>query len=163
MAINKILWLEDHHNDFGAYKTKLFKASYAVDAVESAAEAVMKLRNYNYIAFIVDIKVPPGDDEKWKELDKKKRGKSPDSEAHLGLELLHALFNPDQTNIKLDPPIKIDPGKIIVLTVVPGKDREISSLGIPSQQILSKSSSDSKTLLQMVKDIHKRDSERSDG
>jgi CheY-like chemotaxis protein len=162
MAINKVLWLEDHQNDFGAYMTKLFKASYAVDAVESAAEAVMKLRNDDYIAFIVDIKVPPGEDKEWIELDKKKQRENPEINSHLGLELLHALFNPYQTNIKLAPPIKIDPKKIIVLTVVLDKDREISALGIPSEQILHKSSSDSKTLLQMVQDIHKRNEERSD-
>ena len=162
MAINKVLWLEDHHNDFGSYKSKLFKASYAVDAVESAAEAVTKLKKDNYIAFIVDIKVPPGEDKEWIELDKMKQRENPGSDTHLGLELLHALFNPDQTNVRLDPPIKIDPKKIIVLTVVSGKTREILSLGIPRQQILYKSSSDSKTLLQMVIDIHERDEERSD-
>lgn len=162
MEINKVLWMEDHHNDFGAYKTKLFKANYAVDAVESAAEAVNKLKKENYIAFIVDLKVPPGDDDQWIELDKRKQREDPDSDSHLGLELLHALFDPDQANINLDPLIKIDPEKIIVLTVVSGKIKEISSLGIPRQQILSKSSSDSKKLLQMIKDIHKRDMERSD-
>jgi CheY-like chemotaxis protein len=156
MAINKVLWLEDHHNDFDAYKTKLFKANYAVDAVESAAEAVMKLRNDNYIAFIVDIKVPPGDDKEWVDLDKKIQRKNP------GLELLRSLLNQAIANVKIDPPVKIDPGKIIILTVVPDKDREISALGIPRQQILYKSSSDTKTLLQMVKDIHKRDKQRSD-
>ena len=162
MTINKVLWLEDHQNDFDAYKTKLFKANYAVDAVESAAEAVRKLRNDDYIAFIVDIKVPPGEDYEWIELDKKKQRENPGIDSHLGLELLHALFDPDYTNIKLDPPFKIDPQKIIILTVVPDKEREISSLGIPSQQILYKSSSDTKTLLQMVKDIHNRNEERSD-
>jgi hypothetical protein len=162
MAINKVLWLEDHHNDFAAYKSKLFRARYVADAVESAVEAVNKLREEDYIAFIVDIKVPPGDDEEWIELDKKKRKENPNSESHLGLELLHALFNPEKANVKLDPPITIDPKKIIVLTVVSGKIREISSLGIPRHQILYKSSSNSKTLLQMVKDIHKRYEERSD-
>lgn len=157
MEINKVLWLEDRHNDFDAYKNKLYKASYAVDAVETASEVVNKLKKDNYIAFIVDLRVPPGDDEEWIELDKKKQREKPGSDSHLGLELLYALFNPNKARIKLDPSIKIDPEKIIVLTVVSGKIREISSLGIPRKQILSKASSDSKTLLQMVKDIHKRD------
>jgi hypothetical protein len=162
MVINKVLWLEDDYEDFGAYTSSLFRAGYMVDMVISVSEAVTKLRSENYCVVIIDIKVLPGDDKEWTDLDKKIQRKNSGIDSHLGLELLHALFDPDYTNIKLDPPFKIDPQKIIILTVVPDKEREISSLGIPSQQILYKSSSDTKTLLQMVKDIHNRNEERSD-
>ncbi|MFC2146174.1 hypothetical protein ACFLRT_02305 [Acidobacteriota bacterium] len=157
MKVKKVFWLEDQFKDFGAYKSTLFRAGYVVDTVRSVSEAVKKLRKNNYIAVIFDIKVLPGDDPRWIELDEKKLEENPDSDSYLGLELLRSLLNPAIANVKLDPPIKIDSKKIIVLSVVFDRTEEISSLGIPGYQVLYKASSDPKHLVQMIQNMETRD------
>jgi hypothetical protein len=157
MKVKKVFWLEDQFKDFSAYKSTLFRAGYVVDTVRSVSEAVKKLRKQDYIAVIFDIKVLPGDDPKWIELDEKKMQENPDSDSYLGLELLRSLLNPGKANIKIDPPIKIDPKKIIVLSVVFDRTDEIVSLGIPGYQVLYKASSDPKHLVQMIKNMDTRD------
>jgi CheY-like chemotaxis protein len=157
MKVKKVFWLEDQFKDFSAYKSSLFRAGYVVDTVSSVSEAVEKLRKQDYIAVIFDIKVLPGDDPKWIELDEKKLKENPDSDSYLGLELLRSLFNPAIAKIKLHPPIKIDPKKIIVLSVVVDRAHEITSLGIPGYQVLYKASSDPKHLVQMIKNMETRD------
>jgi CheY-like chemotaxis protein len=162
MKVKKVFWLEDQFKDFGAYKSKLFMGGYVVDTVSSVSEAVKKLRKQDYIAVIFDIKVLPGDDKKWLELDEKKLKENPDSDSYLGLELLRSLLNPEIANVKINPPIKIDPKKIIVLSVVFDRTEEITSLGIPGYQVLYKATSDPKHLLQMIKNMETRDEEKNE-
>jgi len=157
IKVKKVFWLEDQFKNFSAYKSKLFMGGYVVDTVSSVSEAIKKLRKQDYIAVVFDIKVLPGDDKKWIELDEKKRKANPDSDSYLGLELLRSLFNPEIANVKIDPPIKIDPKKIIVFSVVFDRTEAISSLGIPGYQVLYKASSDPKHLLQMIKNMEARD------
>ncbi len=156
MEIKKVLWLEDQYEDFGAYKSFLFRAGYVVDTIPSVSEAVKKLREQDYTAIILDIKVLPGDDEVWKDIDKEKREKNPNFDSYLGLELIHSLLNPDNATIRLTPPILIDPIKIIVLSIVVDKPEEISSLGIPGNHIVYKSNFDSDTLPKLIEEIEKQ-------
>ena len=153
MPIKKILWLEDQYEDFSAYRSTLFRAGYLVDFTPSVSEAAKKIRENDYIAYIFDIKVLPGDDPEWTELDKKKREKNPKFDSYLGLELLYSLFKTGEAKVKLNPPIEIDPRKIIVFSVVYDKSQEISSFGIPGDQIVYKSASDLKTLPRLIKKI----------
>ena len=160
MKVKKVFWLEDQFKDFSAYKSTLFRAGYAVDTVGSVSEAVEKLRNDNYIAVIFDIKVLPGSDSQWIALDKEKRKEKPDS--YLGLELLRSLLKPEIARVKVEPPIKIDPKKIIVLSVVFDRAEAISSLGIPGYQILYKATSNPKHIVQMIKNMEASDEKRSE-
>lgn len=153
MGTKKILWLEDQYEDFSAYRSALYRAGYLVDFVNSVSDAEKKIREKKYLTYIFDIKVLPGNSEKWINLDKKKRKKYPNFDSYLGLELLHSLFDSDKAKIKIKPPIKIDPKKIIVFSVVYDKIEEISSFGIPEDQIVYKSTADLNTLPKLIKKI----------
>lgn len=153
MNIKKILWLEDQYEDFAAYRCALFSAGYMVDPVESVSEAEEKIRQErNYIAYIFDIKVLPGDDEKWREFDKNKRDENPDFDPYLGLELLKSLFEKDRekVNVHLKPPVKINAKKVIVFSVVYDRSKEINELGVPEGQILYKAACDLDSIPEVI-------------
>jgi len=153
MPNNRVLWLEDQFEDFDAHLSELYRAGFAVDTVKSVSEAEKKLRTEEFAAVIFDIKVLPGKDSKWMELDRKKRLECPNFDSNLGLELLHSLLAPDSANVKLKQPIQIEPRKIIVYSVVYDKTEEITSMGVPGDQIIYKSNSTLKTLPRMIKKI----------
>lgn len=160
METKIILWLEDQFEDFAPYRSALYRAGYLVEFVPSVSGAIQKLREDNYTAIVLDIKVLPGEDNEWIKLDQKIREENPDSDPYLGLLLLRSLF-PDKIEdkhkkseiIKLVPPIRINPKKIIVFSVVYTKITEIRSFGIPVDQIIYKSASDTMTLPKLVKKI----------
>jgi hypothetical protein len=156
MENQMLLWLEDQHEDFDTYKSELYRSGYLLKVLKSVSEMERSLQEKDYVAAIFDIKVLPGDSEKWITLDKEKRKENPNFDSYLGLELLHALFNSPKARVKIDPPITIDPYKIIVFSVVTDKSDEISVLGIPKDQIIYKSNADLSTLPRLVKKIQER-------
>ncbi|MCP5107184.1 MAG: response regulator transcription factor, partial [bacterium] len=155
MAIEKVLWLEDQHDDFDAYKSALFRAGYVVHNVPSVSEVIEELRGNkdDYVAVIFDIKVLPGKDPAWIKLDEDKRAAKPYFGAYLGFELMRSLFNADKAAVKIDPPIELDPKKVIVFSVVFDKTDEIAAFGIPGNQILDKATSALETLPRLIKEI----------
>lgn len=155
MGIKKILWLEDQYEDFTTYRSPLFRNGYIVKSAQSVSDMEKKIEKDDYIAYIFDIKVLPGDDEKWLELDVRKRNKKPHFDSYLGLELLRSLFKPDEAELKLDPPIEVDPKKIIVFSVVNAEEvrDELISFDIPEEQIVYKSESTIRTLPALLKKI----------
>ena len=154
--IKKVLWLDDQHDDFDGYKSALFRAGYTVHNVKSVTETVEELKKEDYIAAVFDIKVLPGDGLEWIDLDKKKREEKPGFGAYLGLELMRSLFKPGEARVKIDPPVNVDPGKVIVFSVVFDKTEEITSFGIPGDQIVYKANSKLDTLPQLIKKIQDR-------
>lgn len=155
MTRNKILWLEDEFKDFAAYLSALFRAGYLVDKVRSVSDAVKKLRTNEYLAAIFDIKVIPGKSDEWIEIDQIKRQEQPDFDTALGFELLQSLFNPTKARVKLNPPLTFNPKQVIVFSVVYDKVKEISSLGIPKDQIIYKANSNLDTLPRLIQKIEK--------
>lgn len=156
MEIKKVLWLEDQDNKFASFRGALFREGYIVDIVQSVSAAVQKLGKEEYTAVIFDIKVLPGDNEKWIKLDETKRREDPNMGSSLGLELLYSLFAPDKAKVKLEPPIKVDPRRIIVFSVVYDKDEEIEVLSIPTDQIINKSTANLSTLPTLINQIERR-------
>jgi hypothetical protein len=157
MGINKILWLEDQHEDFGSYLSALYRAGYIVDTVQSVSDAVMKMRDKVFMAYVLDIKVLPGDDEEWITLDRQKREENPNFDSYLGLELMRSLFNPEQARVKINPPIILDRQRVFVLSVVVDRPEEVSSLGIPADHIIYKSVCDLDTLPRLLERIEKNE------
>ncbi len=157
MGLKKILWLEDQLEDFRPYLSALFRSGYIVDPVQSVSDVLKKLREEKYLVVIFDIKVLPGDDEQWIELDNRKRVANPYFDSYLGLELMYSLFNPSKAKIKIEPPVQVDPKKVIVFSVVFDKTDEISSFGIPGDQIIYKSNSDLSTLPLLIKRIEENE------
>lgn len=159
MEMKKVLWLEDQYEDFSAFRSRLFIADYWVDCVRSASEAVEKLRNEQFLAAIFDIKVLPGEAQEWIDLDKQKRKENPDFDPNLGFELLKSIFTPNRAEVKVNPPIKLNPHKVIIFSVVYDKTDELSAMGIPADQIIYKANSDLDTLPKLIKKIEKNELE----
>lgn len=153
MRKNRVLWLEDQAEGLKAYRKTLLKAGLLVDNVKSVSDAVAKLREKDYAAVICDIKVLPGKDKVWIELDETKRTESPNVDSILGLELLRSLFNPGNARVKLSPPVEINPKRVIILSVVYDEVDEIMSLGVPGDQIIYKSDWNFSTLPRLIKKI----------
>jgi hypothetical protein len=151
--LKKVLWMEDQLGDLESYRSKLFRKGYLIDMVKSISEAVDKLREGEYLAYIFDLMVIPGEKEEWRTLDEEKREKNADFDSLLGLELLHSLFEDENANVRFSPSIKIDPKRVIIMSVVQDKMAEITALGIPASQIKYKSDSDLSTLLQIIEKI----------
>ncbi len=155
MEIKKILWLEDQYDDYSAYRSALFRAGYMVEFVRSVSDVMEKIKENKYIAYIFDIRVLPGDHEEWTNLDKKKQEEKPDFDPYLGLEFLRSLFDSNKSRVTIDPAIKfkVNPQNIIVFSVVQDIIEEVSSFGVPKDQILYKSSVDINTLPKLIRKI----------
>lgn len=155
MEIKIVLWLEDQFDDLSAFRSVLYRAGYMVEFVKSVSEAIEKIKENKYIAYIFDIKVLPGEKEEWLILDKKKRLENPDFDSYLGLELLRSLFDSREAKVLLDPAIKgkANPLKVIVFSVVQDIIDEVSSFGVPRDQVLYKASVDLTTLPRLIKKI----------
>ena len=84
-----------------------------------------------------------------------KRNQMPHFDSYLGLELLRSIFNPTEAEIKLDHPIKLDPKKVIVFSVVNDDNvhEELISFQIPEKQIVYKSDSTSRTLPALLEEM----------
>jgi hypothetical protein len=156
MELKKVLWLEDQFEDLRAYRSELFMADYLVDCVASVSETIEKLRTEEYVASIFDIKVIPGEFREWIELDKRKRKEKPDFDPNLGFELLKSIFTPENAEIKLEPPLKLNPWKVIVLSVVFTNTDDIEAMGIPVDQIIYKANIALDTIPRLIEKIEKR-------
>lgn len=153
--MKKVLWLEDQYEDLSDYSSRLARIDYLVDPVKSVSEVMEKLENEGYAAYIFDLKVLPGNTSKWQELDERKRKKNPNFDPHLGFELLRFLDGERKKQSKLWEKVKFDFSKAIIFSVVNDKKvyDELVSFGIPSNQIVYKSSSDLGTLPELIKEM----------
>ena len=132
-----------------------------MDKVKSVSAALEKLEKKEYDLYIFDLKVLPGDDPKWQELDERKREENPHFDPYLGVELLRFLDKARQEKDELWGKIKFDFSKVIVFSVVNDKDiyYELRSFGIPNQQIVYKSDIKMDTLRDIIKKIQNKEGE----
>lgn len=175
MIINKILWLEDQYEDFRAYRSLLYRAGYLIDTVESVSEAEKKLEKWEeYTAVIFDIKVLPGSESKWLDLDLKKRNLLPDFDSYLGFELLRSMFETPTNkryiprNLVIGEPIDLSfsvpdnsekiSNKTIIFSVVNNENvrKALISFEIPEKQIVYKSDCSVATLPELIERIISR-------
>lgn len=152
MNLDKILWLEDQFETFSNLRSTLFRRGYLIDNVTNISEFLERVKEESYSAYVFDIKVLPGIDEEWLQLDLLKRGENPDVDTYLGFELLRSLFEPTNASIKLEQTVDIKPDQVIVFSVV-DKVGELSDMGIPSDHIIYKAKNDSNTLPPLIEKI----------
>jgi hypothetical protein len=159
--MKKALWLEDQYEDLLEYSSGLARINYLVDKVKSVSVALEKLEKEEYDLYIFDLKILPGDDPKWQQLDERKREKKHNFDPYLGLELLRFLDKARQEENELWKKIKFDFTKVIVFSVVNSKDvyYELRAFGIPHQQIVYKSDSKLDTLRDLIKKIQNQEGE----
>ena len=161
IGMKKALWLEDQFEDLIDYASRLARIDYLVDPVTSVSEALEKLKAETYDAFIFDLKILPGDDQKWKDLDESRRKAKPYFDPYLGFELLCYLNQARQENAPLWRKIHFDFARVIVFSVVSDKAvfEELESFGIPPNQMINKSNADLDTLEKAVEEMEKDRSE----
>jgi hypothetical protein len=154
MSPMRVLWIEDQYEDLTDWEKPIYDAGYLLDNVGDATTALDLLPRWEWHAVIFDIKINPGDDPEWKTLDLRRRKENPHFDPYLGLELLRFVLGKNCA-ISKAPTVTIEPGRIVVLSVVTDESvlSELEGYGIPSQQILSKSSWDMSTLPNVLKRI----------
>lgn len=116
----KILWIEDQAFIDLAILTGLVyvRGNYDLIIAPDASEGIRQIMQREFDAVVVDIRIPPGDDPKWKEL-YTKFGMTKVT-ARLGLHLLHCLLAPEDKNTKVklrNIPPWITPTRFGILTV----------------------------------------------
>lgn len=114
----KILWVEDGALFDLAYLAGpvYMDGRYELTVAQNITEAVELLQRDEFQAVIVDIRLPPGEDQHWNEL-YKMAGRQK-SVAHLGLKLLRSILGSKNAEIKLEKcPPWLTPDKVGVFTV----------------------------------------------
>ena len=113
----KVLWVEDGaHGDLPDLIAPVnVEGSYALTIAFNATEAISNLVANKYSAVIVDIRLPPGDDQRWIDI-----YNSPDTNKNaerLGLLILRSLLQPEKSEVKIPRVPWISADVIGVLTV----------------------------------------------
>ena len=127
----KILWIEDAANKGLSIFTSPVHRSIKYDlySVLSISEAVEKINKIQFDVVIVDVRMLPGDDQKWINL-YNKFSKNKQS-AKLGLHFLYSLFKQSISIVQIDNiPTWIEPNKFAVFTVEPDLEKELNEMGI---------------------------------
>jgi hypothetical protein len=98
----KVLWIEDGaFTEVSSFAGPVFTSTkYDLQVALDVSDAVKKIRDTEFDAVIVDIRIPPGIDPEWEEFYRKsgynKIG------ARLGIQLLYTLLKPEKATVKLD-------------------------------------------------------------
>jgi CheY-like chemotaxis protein len=115
---DKILWVEDGALFDLAYLAGpvYMDGQYELTVAQNITEAIEFLQNGEFQAVIIDIRLPPGEDQQWNEI-YKMAGRQK-SVAHLGLKLLRSILGNKDAEIKLEKcPSWLTPDKVGVFTV----------------------------------------------
>lgn len=156
----KILWIEDGAlTEVSSFAGPVFTSmKYDLEVALDISDAVKKIRDTEYSAVIVDIRVPPGSDPEWVEL--YNRAGSIKNRARLGMQLLFSLLKPEIAEVKItNIPAWISADKFGVFTVEGEREVEndINYLGIGMKSYLQKKKNMSKTaLLELIDSIINR-------
>ena len=123
----KVLWIEDGaFVEVSALAAPVYmSARYDLMIAEDASGGIRKLKETEFEAVIVDIRIPPGNDEDWIRLSKQPGG------SRLGISLMRYLLDP--TEEKADEiPDWVGPDRLGVLTIETRRevDAELRQLGI---------------------------------
>lgn len=115
----KFLWIEDNAtNDLVELLSPIYMdGRFAPVIATTVAEGIYRMKESEYAAVVVDIRLPPGNDREWEALYKRLGGEK--GTARLGLHLLYSLFDHrkgEDVEIK-DKPDWIDAQRFGVLTV----------------------------------------------
>ena len=158
----RIFWLEDQSSDLAAISAPLIAAFYDIEVAEDITQSLRLLsENKGFHAYIFDLIVPPGTSTQWRQLHAMLREEQPHTEPRLGLEFLRAILHPTKGRVPLDKPIRIEPSRIIVLSVVREDELydlltrpiETGGFGIPKNQVIAKSAKDKTILKRLVESM----------
>lgn len=136
MTQESILWVEDEaYGELQYLYAPVVVAGFDLHVAGDATQAIAALRRQEFDAVIVDIRIPPGHDDRWIKL-YNKSGANP-AAAKLGIHLLRALLLPedDACEVELDAderPAWLTAEKCGVFSVEVGGavDRDLKKIGI---------------------------------
>jgi hypothetical protein len=114
----KVLWVEDGARaDFQQMLGPVYaRREFELVVALNASHAITHLKKSQFDVIIVDIRIPPGEAEEWRELHH--QGDHNNANARLGLDLLYCLLVPEAARINLAwRPEWISPEKFAVFTV----------------------------------------------
>lgn len=101
MADESILWVEDEASvELQYLYAPAVTAGYDLHLAGDASRAIAELQKREYAAVIVDIRIFPGNDQRWIEL-YNRAGADP-AAARLGFHLLRALLLPNDEGTKVE-------------------------------------------------------------
>lgn len=106
MSAYKVLWVEDNaDNDLYHLTSPVYiDGRYQLDIATNASEAFFYLNRRGYDVIIVDIRIPPGKDPKWREKYERLIHFKESNSSRLGLELLRCIFE----DVGGGPALKVD-------------------------------------------------------
>lgn len=153
----RILWVEDGARfDLPHLAAPVFmEGNYDLCIVENVSDCISYLQNHVFDAIIMDIRIPPGDDQRWIALYKK--AGTDKVAARLGLKLLYCLLGLPEAEVELNNrPSWINADKIGIFTVESKKELDVhfQKLGITAYQQKKADVSES-VLLDLIKQILK--------
>ena len=153
----KILWVEDGaFIEVSSFTGPLFtSAKYDLDVALNVTDAIRKIKETEFDAVIVDIRIPPGLDRAWENLYSEsgynKIG------ARLGIQLLFSLLKPGMSEVKLENiPSWVSPEKFGVFSVesVEEVKKELKQLDISLNHFQQKITTMPKTaLLELIEKV----------
>lgn len=114
----KFLWIEDNaRTDLKHLLAPVYMSGrYDPVVAPTVTEGIYRMRQTEFQAVIVDIRLLPGNDIEWEQLYTKLGGDK--GTARLGLYLLYSLFDPRADDVPIeDKPSWIKPNRFGVLTV----------------------------------------------
>jgi len=160
--VKPVLWIEDlarveYREMFAAvFRDGRYNLSVAVDA----SEAIQRVLKHTYDAVIIDIRLPPGDDEEWMRL-YDKSGASEEA-AKLGKHLVQSILGVQGAKVALpadEIPGWIDSTKLGFLTVEPWDDlkADFEPLGIVRETYVEKGPVNNRdALLKLIEKVLRR-------
>lgn len=129
----RILWVEDGARfDLPHLAAPVFmEGNYDLCIVENVTDCISYIQTQTFDVVVLDIRISPGDDQRWISLYKK--AGTDKVAARLGLKLLYSLMGSNEAEINLDNrPPWIIPDKIGIFTVESKKelDEHLQKLGV---------------------------------
>src|SRR5690349_7060109 len=96
----KVLWIEDNaRTDLNHFVPPVFMdGGYDLDIVQDASSAISNVKQIEYQALIIDIRIMSGEDEAWNTLWSKNGGTK--ISARLGRQLLYTLLKHPDAEVK---------------------------------------------------------------
>jgi DNA-binding NarL/FixJ family response regulator len=130
--MNKVLWIEDNAMaDLQELLAPVYvDGTYELTLAENASDAIKQLWKSEFVAVIVDIRIPPGQDKNWQEL-YRTRGNS-NKAARLGLEVIRTALQQEASITRASPPVWLSPTRFAVFTVESGAEveQDVRKLGV---------------------------------
>lgn len=157
MSRKRVLWIEDNaytENTALAAPVHL-SGTYDLTIALNATQGVAHLVDEEFDAVIIDIRIPPGDDDRWAAIYRSLFESN--KAARLGLKLLDVLLGSGHAEWTNFPPTARDRTRYGVLSVESGREfrAELERLGIDVYRDKA-SGRDPQLLLEMIEEIVRR-------